>query len=546
MIRYIFKHSGWLVLTVFIRCIGAAMQVFVALILQNIIDAAMTGDIDRFGKVAVFSVGYILTLGMIDYFNGKTQAVYVKKCINSVRKDLFKGIIKKDYRNFKDANSGEYISMLTNDINSFEKNYVIASLMLVGDIVIFVTTITVLLSINKLITIVLILCGLMMLIIPSILGMPMAKKQKQVSNSNAEFTKSIKDIFSGYEVVKTFKLENIVGREFAKYNGKAIDSKKEMDIMESRNNAVATSLGFLCMATALIVGGYFVLVGSSSVGTLIAIVQLTNGIPGPIMWIMQKVAMIKGMKDINAKLLDVVNNGKYEEVRLEKFEFNEAIEINDLEFSYDENKKVLDGINCKFEKNKKYAILGESGCGKTTLIKLILGYYTDYSGCINIDGKDIEGETGHGSNLMSVIHQDVYMFDKSVKDNIVLGKEYSDDEIQDALFRSGVSDFIDDIGGVDGMVGENGSQISGGQKQRIAIARALIQKTPILILDEGTSSLDNDNAVDIEDRLLNQKDLTVITITHRINEELLNRYDEVILMSQGRISRKGKYSEIFV
>ena len=147
--------------------------------------------------------------------------------------------------------------------------------------------------------------------------------------------------------------------------------------------------------------------------------------------------------------------------------------------------------------------------------------------------------------MVSVIHQNVYMFDKSIKENICLYKEFSEAKIDEILSLSGVDKFIKGLEGeLEYAVGENGSNLSGGQRQRIAIARALIQETPILVLDEGTSSIDMQTGYDIESRLLNIDNLTLITINHKMSEELLGLYDEIIFMEDGAIIEKGSLTKL--
>ena len=146
---------------------------------------------------------------------------------------------------------------------------------------------------------------------------------------------------------------------------------------------------------------------------------------------------------------------------------------------------------------------------------------------------------------MSVIHQNVYMFDKTLKENILLGKKFNNEELNKALNTSGVNEFVMTLpNGINSFIGENGNNLSGGQRQRVAIARSLIQNTPILLLDEGTSALDSKTAFEIEDTLLNIDDLTVITITHKLIDNILSRYDEIIVMNNGKIVEQGSFNEL--
>ena len=283
-----------------------------------------------------------------------------------------------------------------------------------------------------------------------------------------------------------------------------------------------------------------------TVGTLFAVVNLANGVCWPIMWIVNKTTMIRGMKEVNNKLITIIEDSKKCEGTKVLEGFDSNINIKDVTFSYGNDRNVLDNLSISFKKNKKYAIVGRSGSGKSTLLKLLLGYYDDFKGEILFDGNEYNTlDKNSINNQISVIHQNVYMFDKTLKENIILGKNFNNEELDEAINVSGVKEFLDILpGGIDSYIGENGNNLSGGQRQRVAIARSLIQNTPILLLDEGTSALDSKTAFEIEDTLLNIKDLTVITVTHKLIEGILNRYDEIIVMDNGKVIESGSFNEL--
>lgn len=209
-------------------------------------------------------------------------------------------------------------------------------------------------------------------------------------------------------------------------------------------------------------------------------------------------------------------------------------------------KDVLTGIDCLIEKGKKYVIVGKSGCGKSTLIKLLSGYYSAYTGEILYDDKELHMlDKDNVVQLSSIIHQNIYMFDETIYDNICLHENYPEKKIEKVIEESGLTEFISELPtGLQYQVGENGSNLSGGQKQRIAVARALIRNKPILILDEGTSAIDMQTAYDIENRLLKMEDLTLITITHHLEKDLLDKYDEVFYMENGSIKERGSFKQL--
>lgn len=546
MKNYIFKHKFLLVLTVMIRCIGAMMQVFIALLIQQLIDIIIAKDMSAFISSALFAVIYFLLMGVVDYLTSTTQAWYLKKTLTILKQDLFKGLIAKDYPTFYSTNTADYLSNLTNDINLIETNYIVPFLMMIGDVVIFVATTILLLWMSPLITGAMFLVAILLLIIPAIFGRKLQSRQNQVSKQQSVFTTHVKDILEGYEVVKSYRMTNSVISQFNHTNQMLEQDKFKSTHLKGISQAISLIFGFGTHIIGILIAGYFIITGSMSVGSLFAVMELANGVQGPIMWIMQKVTMIQGMRGVNEKILGIIKEGQKEIKEEVLSSFEESIVLDQVEFSYEADHPVLKGISYTFEKNKKYAIVGESGCGKSTLIKLMMGYYREYDGKILVDRQDVNGKTPLSMNeLATMIHQNVYLFDKTIGENVLLHHQFSEEQINQALIQSGVSKFITKLSeGLNTSVGENGKNLSGGQKQRVAIARALIQQMPILMLDEGTSALDLQTAYDIEKTLLDIDELTIITITHKLNEEILSHYDEIIVMEQGQIVEAGSFNKL--
>lgn len=546
MRKYILKYKWWLAITIFFRGVGAIMQVLIALIIQQMIDTAMNKDTNGFIKILIVSVIFFIILGINDYLNKTTQFIYIKKTLTDFKEDIFRGILRKNYKEFNSENTAEYISELTNDINMVETKYLIPYLEMIGDVLIFIGTTALLLWINPLVT--LVVCGTsaLLFLVPATLGKPTARRQELVSKQNSIFTKRIKDIFSGYEVIKSYNIVDNMTGDFLKENNTVEALKFKSNHIQGISQALSMFLGVMSQVFTIALGGYFLIKGQLTVGTLFAIVQLANGICWPITWIVSKVTLIKGMKDVNKKLMYIINQSMENDelVKLERFKNN--IELKDISFSYSEERNVLNNLSINFKKDKKYAIVGQSGSGKSTLLKLLLGYYDDFKGEINFDGYNYnELDKNSINNQISIIHQNVYMFDKTLKDNIILGKHFDKNSIESAVKNSGVKDFLEVLPkGIDSEVGENGNNLSGGQKQRVAIARSLIQNTPILLLDEGTSALDSKTAFEIEDTLLNIDDLTVITVTHKLIDSILKRYDEIIVMNNGYVVESGTFDEL--
>lgn len=253
------------------------------------------------------------------------------------------------------------------------------------------------------------------------------------------------------------------------------------------------------------------------------------------------------MQVVKDRLLAFIDIEDVDENRfIELKEFKSSIQVEDVTFGYEEGYDILKSVSLQFEKNKKYAIVGASGSGKSTLLKLLLDEYIPRSGHITIDGQQLQ-EVLKSSlyQQLAIIHQNVYLFDKSLKENITLGKCFQESEIEEAMQKSAINEFLNKrTYGEDETLGEDGNKLSGGQRQRVAIARALIQRKPILLLDEYTSSLDSKVAYAIEDTILNLQDVTVVSVTHKLMDSLLKRYDRIIVMEDGRVVEQGGFQEL--
>ena len=206
-----------------------------------------------------------------------------------------------------------------------------------------------------------------------------------------------------------------------------------------------------------------------------------------------------------------------------------SITVDRVSFCYDEKKPILKDASFRFEKGKKYALTGPSGCGKSTLLKLLLGWLPDYIGTISFDDVDIHTVTpAQLQQQMSYIEQNVFLFNTTIRENITLGEDFSEEQLHAAIQGSALAaDLAAMPDGLDTVVGEDGSNLSGGQKQRVAIARALIHSRSILLVDEGTSALDQKNADLVEKSLLTNPDLTLILISHHLSAERRAQFDHV-------------------
>ena len=541
--KYLFKYKLLFFTRVLTISLAALSVICFDFMMGFIVDIFSNGETEKFVPIILASIFLIILLFVTECVDGYVMSSYIKNTVNYLRCDIFTKILNKDMKDFFLDNSGKYISILYNDIKIIEDSLLNNIFLVISSFISFIISLLFLFSISPSIVIFIVIFGILGFVIPNALSKKLIIEKNNYSHNLEEITSVTKDLFSGFEVIKGFNIGSKINTIFKNSSNTVESTKKKCSILESIIKGFSLSFSVTVYLGVLILGGYLMYKGEISVGTAIIIIQLSTHIVGPVKTSISLINQIKSVSLIADKIDEILYDSceDIEEVSLPKFE--NSIEVKNLDFSYTNDRKALNNINLNFEKNKKYAIVGESGCGKSTLIKLLMRYYKDYNGDILIDNKDIHKIFSNDLyKNMSMIQQNVFMFDDSIKENIKLFANYSDEEVLSICDRSGLSNLISRLpDGINSLVGENGNKLSGGEKQRIAIARSLINNTKILILDESTSALDNETAYNLESSLLSINDLTLIVVTHKLIKNILLNYDEIIVMKDGMVIEKGSF-----
>lgn len=521
--------------TILLGGLSSLLAAFVSIFLQRVIDVAVAGEIREFYRVLGGMAAFLLAFGVISFSEALLGKILLRNVTRYLRDRVFKGVMKQAPKEYTAQNTADYLSALVNDVKLVEDNYLVPLLLCFQMAVLFLATLGILLYLSPLVTFILLLFLVLLFAVPALMGKKLQERQDAYSAQLSSFTAAAKDFLNGYEVIRGYSaLPCILGR-FHKVNKDTADKKFAADRLMAVNESFSDIFSSLTVIVIVFVAAWQMMQGKVSMGTLLALIQLSGTFVTPVVILMQNIPKIQGIKPVMehlAELMDISRN-EGEDSSRQEYEMQglqDAIRCTDLTFSYADDQKVLEHEDFLFEAGKKYAVVGQSGCGKSTLIKLLTGYFRDFQGQIEIDGHSLKEMPQEEINRrIAVIHQNVFLFDTDIRDNICLGRQYSDEEIHKALMESGMEDFLAGMeGGIDSKVGENGQLLSGGQRQRIAVARALIRRTPVLILDEGTSAIDRETAFEIEKRLLERRELTVITITHHMDERLEGEYDGIL------------------
>lgn len=308
---------------------------------------------------------------------------------------------------------------------------------------------------------------------------------------------------------------------------------------------LAGAAGIVAQLGIFLVGAWMAVTGRGvTAGVVIVFVQLMNYILNPISQVPLLVSNRKAALALIDKLAAALDENVREEGVCIPASLEKGIEIRDLTYGYEPDQPVLNHISLKLEAGKSYAIVGASESGKSTLFNLLMGSSSQYEGEILVDGmplRKISSESLY--ELITLVQQNVFVFHDTIRNNVTMFHQFPDEEVTQALNRSGLSELIAQRG-ADFVCGENGSSLSGGERQRISIARALLRGTPVILMDEATAALDAATACQVSSAILDLKGLTRVVVTHRLEESLLRRYDQILVMRAGQISEQGSFDEL--
>ena len=374
-----------------------------------------------------------------------------------------------------------------------------------------------------------------------------AKKQKSIMDdfiiSNQKYARWFGDTVGGVEEVKLFNIFDKKHKEFALNQNTLIDKQKQMNMLNQWNSIVDTIMVEVLSTLLYIVGANLVFELQLSVGSVFSFITYSAYVTGPISAILNIGYLLSGIIPSTKRyyefmdLREEADNGKIAEPV-----FGE-LTLENIFFSYEIDKPILIDVNLKFPMGSKTALIGRNGSGKTTIINLLTRLYEPMNGQILLKGVNISEITLEAyRNMVSVVSQQIYLFNDTIRNNICLYKQVSDEVIEDACKDSSLDEFLEEVS-LDYVVGQNGAMLSGGQKQKIALARALVHDKPIIIFDEATSNTDVYSEHQINGLLHTRlKDKTVIVITHK--KEILSEVDQIVMLKEGVVVETGCYNEL--
>lgn len=516
------------------------LNLSMAYISAQIISIAVGSSAYPLHIVAIFAVILYLINPFGNFFVDKTSYKFVQKFMTDYRE----AIIKNYVMNNGNILSSDFLNTVNQTTTKLKDMYIMPFLKTIRYVILFVGASCYLLYINKVIFFLIVGFSILPLIIPQIFNAKNQTLRIESISENENFINKSKEIGDGFETIKSFGIENKIIDLFKKYNDINQNKLFKANRFNIFHMAFSIFISLLGILSALISATYMASKHIISAGDIGAIIQLSNYIIDPLTEIPSSIICMKSVEPELKRIDNLISTKQEISNKDERFKFNNKIEVLNLSYDYGDN-QVLKDISFNLEKGKKYAIVGESGSGKSTLANIILRRLNYSKGSIKIDGVELNriSDDDFYRNI-SLVSQNVFLFNDTIKNNICLYNEYNDDDFQESLVKSNLKSVINKLNEKENtMLGEYGTRLSGGENQRVSISRALIKKSSLIVMDEATSSLDIKTARAIENTLLSLNQ-TVLVITHRIDESILGKYDKIFLLQNGTITQSGEYSDI--
>ena len=534
------------VIAVILGCllISTVLNFCVPLLSSSIMDDGFIGgDKKLLVELVLCTSAIYLIISAIDIIKEKKRVDISAKIQYSLSEEAFSHLMKMRAGYFSNRNYAEILNNITADIISITS---IAD----GSVFFVVTQVfSVLGGVIGLFILDYRMTILVLLFIPVkyIVMKYFAKRHKKIIDefiiNNQDYASWFGDTVGGVREIKLFGIFDNKHHEFADKQNKVIQKQKEINMLSQWNNISDTILVRLLITLIYIIGSNFVFNLQLSVGNVFAFITYSAYVTGPISAILNIGYLLSGIIPSTKRYYEFMNmKEESSEVCMVTPQFGD-IEFQDVSFEYEKDNQILKNISLVFPKGSKTALIGKNGSGKSTIIDLLLQMYVPLKGNILLSGQKISDmPLEEYRNMFSVVSQDIYLFNDTIRNNICLYKHIDDSLILQACEDSGLVEFVAEVS-LDYLVGQNGSMLSGGQKQKIALARALIHNRSIVVFDEATSSTDACSEQQIN-ALLNTKlrDKTVIVITHK--REILSEVEQVVVLDNGKIGAVGKYKEI--
>lgn len=538
-----------LIIAVILTAVLAGLEITTSYLIKSLLDSALTQNYGMLKNMILLLIGITLLLMIFRYSRNNLMGIYTEKGLMMLRRKMADHLLHLPCGELEKWHSGDLISRMTNDLNRLRYFTTRSLLDLIYQPLAAIGAFIYLLTLNWQLTLISTFVVPIIFRLSSIMSDPIARYTRELQEHLAVVNKDTQETLNGIEVVRAYGLEEVLSERY----DRTVDQTVRSSLKVSKRRAILMAISLFVSISPFFIcfgfGGYWVIQGQMTAGSLIAFITLLNPLAYPISHLPTLLGELKGEMVSADRIFEILD------LRKERTTGRECtvhpgkpiIRFHNVGFEYPDGEEVLHDVSFEIFAGERVALVGPSGSGKSTIFNLILGYYEGFTGEIELFGHPIQEWNLHSlRDQISLVAQDIYLFPGTIEENISFGKPgMKRQDIVTAAEAAHAHTFIQEL--PDGYltnVGEYGDNLSGGQKQRIAIARAILKHAPLFLLDEATSALDTQSEQLVQEALehILAEGNTSLVISHRLST--IQTADRIIVLEKGRVVDLGTHVEL--
>lgn len=515
----LFKHKKEQLAIVMMIAVMTLARTGTSMTLVYTLNAIIASDVNEFIKWTVLDIlGWLIFLGLYAYSD-----VYMERTMQdmriTVRNHIVENISRANYNEVKQKELSEYLSWFSVDLDVVMDKGLTSFYALINSVFTVLFTTIAMFTLHWVLVVVTFLTLVFVSVVPNLFSKRMKDSTEVMSGKTEQFMSKLQDVLEGYEVFYAYNIFEQLKQRIMGISTELKKAKVEYKTTEAVANLATNLVSVLGQIILHIVTAVLIFMGQATIGTVSSVGNLAGMITNSVASASVKLFQLKSMTTYFEKFDKLASD---EVLKSQQLKLNHQLELTDITLRI-QDKPIIEHINFTIQKGGKYAIVGSSGSGKSTILDFLAGRNTDYTGQIKVDGKELlPSEVVLMRDITSYTTQRSHIFMDSIGNNISLWNATM--QIDDLMSALG----IDEFGNKDELLANSGKKISGGQRQRVALARSLMYRDRILLLDESTANLDVESAKKIEQFILTNKELTVVMVTHHVYEESRELFDNVL------------------
>lgn len=527
-----------LVGTLLVGAVAKAVSGYMTLLTRDLVDASFLPGMPGFADIALRMVLFAFVLFLLETLLSFVKGYYRKKTNVNLKMYYLEKVFQKNINEFNKDSNAKYVSHMMSDLNTVDQDYIDGIFELALSVISFIITIIIIGGVSMELLVIVLVVGALVGFLSNVLSKPIQKLYEERSGLYDKYTHYLQEVLSAFRIIRVNSLYPRVETQFSGRSEKLQEKSFEIEKKSTYIYAVQNFMINFVVLFVMAISVYYAVLGKITFGGVILILNNFSSLIGPFQRASELLPKIFSTRALFRVLDDSLLNQEVLEENRELRHFEDGITFEGVTFSYGDN-KVLEDLSLSLRKNGKYLIVGPSGGGKSTFLKLLRKYFHPQEGGIFVDGLPLSEITKESYfRHLSNVEQNVFMFDDTLRNNLTLLKDVEEEKLQEAITRAGLTKFVETLPrGLETVIEDNGRNISGGERSRIAIARALLNESEILILDEAFQSLDYETARAIERTILDLPELTVVNVSHILIAENKNAYDEMLYVDQKKIER---------